>query len=182
MIFDCPECGERLQGKQPGAIVACRHCANPVVVPAAPSAAVAPADEGPVPEAIEVPDPAKLWRTAILVVLILAGAHVVLYLLLTMGARAGLREIESEYTRAELEAAKLPDAAPEPGTPVYVTWSRSVALWDKAVEWRVHRRHVGLLRTGLLVSFLIQLAITLWVLFGLLRRAQRLRSALEAAA
>lgn len=175
MIFDCPECGERLQGKQPGAIVACRHCANPVVVPAAVSTPIPDAVDGPVPEAPTIPDPGRIWKTAGVVALVLAVAHVVLFLLLTMGARRGLAEIEAEYTRGELESATRPEATPEPGTPAYAPWSRSVTLWDKAEAWRVHRRHVGLLKTGIVVSFLILLGITAWALFGLLRRAQRLR-------
>ena len=88
-------------------------------------------------------------------------------------------EIEIEYTPAELRAARTPTAPPEPGTAAFGTWQRSMDLWDKAQAYRVHARQVSLLRIGLGVSFLIQLAIIAWVLFGLLRRARRWRQSLE---
>jgi DNA-directed RNA polymerase subunit RPC12/RpoP len=172
MIFSCPECGARLRGTQPGAIVACRACSNPVVVPeAAPEMpAEAPA---PVPSAAPAWTTRRLWSTAAGVVLILALAHVGLFLLLTMDARAGVAEIEGRHSRAALEAARPPGAAPEPGTAPYTAWSRALELHESAEAWRVHARQVTLLRTGLFLSFLILVGMTAWGVFSLLRRRPR---------
>ena len=179
MIFNCPECQAPLRGEKPGTILACRRCSNPVVVP---EPSPAPAPEAPsvdapvdAPEraAAEPPDAGRLWKTAGIVVLILAVAHLGLFMLLTMDARAGMAEIEADYTRAELMAAKTPKAAPQPGTPAFGPWSRSVALWDKAEDYRVHARQVWLLRVALLASFLIQMGIIAWIMIGLLGRVRR---------
>jgi hypothetical protein len=106
-------------------------------------------------------------------VLILAVAHIGLFLVLTMGARGGIREIQAEHPPSELAAAKRPAAAPEPGSPAFSGWSQSVELWESAEAWRVHRRHVMLLRTGLVLSFVILVGITAWGVFNLLRRSPK---------
>jgi len=115
-------------------------------------------------------DTSRVWRTAGFVVLILALAHVGLYLLLTMDARAGMSEIGAVYPPSQIDAARRPGLTPEPGTPAFSEWSRSVALWDRAEAYRIHARQVMLLRTGLFVSFLVLLGVTAWALLGILRR------------
>lgn len=193
MIFECPECGARVRGGEPGSIVACGRCSNPLVVPdaSAPSTS-APSSSAPSSSArpparqseVEAPERAqaaplevaRVWRTAGTVVLILALAHVGLFLLLTMDARAGMREIGAVYPRSEIDAARRPGVAPEPGTTAFSEWSRSVALWDKAAAYEVHARQVMLLRTGLLISFLVLLGVTGWALLGILRRRPSIRS------
>lgn len=192
MIFKCPECGARVRGEATGSIVACGRCKNPVVVPepraATRPSATRPLAEGlsptPSPQAqadqppVEAPhqaeplplDVRRVWRTAAFVVFILASAHVGLYMLLTMDARAGIEDIRAVYSRSDLEDARRPGITPEPGTSAFTAWSRSVALWDKAEAYRVHARQVMLLRTGLFVSFLVLLGVTGWALFGILTR------------
>ena len=175
MTFRCPECQARIRRTTPGSVVACPSCASPVVVPEAaaePRPAAAPA---PVPTTEAGWTTQRLWGTAAAVVAVLAVAHVALFLLLTMDARSGIREIEAAYRPDELEAAKRPGGAPEPGTPAYATWSRGVDLWEKAEAWRVHGRQVMLLRTGLVISFLILVGITGWGVNNLLRRRPRTR-------
>jgi len=108
------------------------------------------------------------------VLVIVAAAHGGLYLLLTSEARSGLRRLEARHGRVALEKARRPaHGAPKPGTPAYAAWRRAVERYDDAGVWRTHRRHVDLLRTGFLASFLVQVAITGWILMRLLGKQAR---------
>lgn len=171
MSFRCPECGARLRGGKPGAILACHACANPVVVPPPP----APQPEAP-PPAAPVPGSAAQrspWTTAGLVLALVAMAHVALFLLLTIDARGARSDIEARYTASELAAAPQPDAAPSPGTAAYRDWRRAYDLWLAAGEYKRHGKHVTLLRTGFVFSFLVQVCITGWVLAKIVGRHGR---------
>lgn len=179
MIFTCPECQARNRGARPGSVVACRSCASPVVVPEAEPDVARVAAPPPAPHAAELPAPRtvsrKLWRTATLVLLVVGLAHGALYLLLTMEARAGIGEIEALYSRRELSGAPRPGEAPVPGTQAYAGWRREHDLWLKSEAWGKHRSHAALLRTGLLASFLVQVAMTGWILMRLLNRTRAAR-------
>nr|MDJ0522699.1 hypothetical protein [Planctomycetota bacterium] len=111
---------------------------------------------------------------ATLVLVIVAAAHVGLYLLLTQEARSELRAIEGRHSEAALRTAKRPDAPPQPGTPDYERWRAQVELHEDAKAWEIHERHVGLLRGGFLASFLAQVGITVWILLKLLAKQRRL--------
>ena len=179
MIFTCPECQARNRGACPGSVVACRRCASPVVVPEIEPETTPVATPAPAPKVAEAPDPRavsrRLWRTATLVLLAVGLAHGALYLLLTMEARAGMSEIEALYSRQELSAAHRPSEAPVPGTPAYASWRREHDLWLKSEAYGKHRSHAALLRTGLLASFLVQVAMTGWILMRLLGRSRAAR-------
>ena len=180
MIFTCPECQARNRGARPGSVVACRSCASPVVVPEIePEVAPLPTPP-PAPMVAEAPDPRavsrKLWRTATLVLLAVGLAHGALYLVLTMEARAGMNEIEALYSHQELSRARRPAEAPVPGTPAYADWRREHDLWLKSEAYGKHRSHAALLRTGLLASFLVQVAMTGWILVRLLGRTRAART------
>jgi len=177
LAFTCPECGTRQRGGQPGSIVACTSCRNPIVVPHEEPAA-APPVEAPTPRApaTDLDPRARLWGTASLVLVIVAAAHAGLFLLLTHEARSARRMLESRHGESALRAATRPSDAPQPGTPAYATWRLDVERFDASEDWRRHGKHVALLRTGFLASFLVQVGITLWILFRLLGR-QRSRKA-----
>ena len=183
MIFTCPECQTRNRGERSGSVIACRGCANPIVVPEAPAEQpdVLPRSKPSAPVAdVEIADGGaitrKLWRTATWVLLVVGLAHGALYLLLTMEARAGINAIETLYSRSQLSGARRPDAAPVPGSPAYAQWRQTHDLWLKSEAYAKHRTHAGLLRTGLLASFLVQVAITGWILMRLLVKVRRPRS------
>lgn len=174
MVFTCPECGTRQRGGAPGAIVPCMSCRNPIVVPEP----LPPREEPPPPvsHALEEDDggPGRLWATATLVLVIVAAAHAGLYLLLTADARGGLRTIEARHPLEALRTAQRPErGTPQPGTPAYTPWREGVELWNDAQAWNNHRRHVSLLRTGFLASFLVQVGITLWILMKVLGKQKK---------
>lgn len=184
--FDCPACGTRLRGGRPGAVLACAHCGAPVVVPAvaAPPSAPAPppssASEAVRPE----PPPfdaaaarGKLLTTAALVLALVAVAHLGLYMLLTRDARASIAGIEARHDARALEAARAPAGEAQPGSEEYKAWREAKARYVDAETWRSDKRQVALLRGGIIVSFVVQVAITGWILLRLLgsvrRRARR---------
>lgn len=170
MAFTCPECGATQRGGQPGSVVACTGCRNPIVVPRPEAPSTPPP---PVAHAADEGSPRRLWGTAALVLVIVAAGHAGLYLLLTREARSGIRALEQVHTAEGLQGAQRPDAPPQPGTPEYGPWREALERYDAAKEWRTHRRHVALLRGGFLASFLVQVGITLWILLKLLSKQGR---------
>ena len=180
MHYPCPECGARLSGGRPGAILACARCGNPVVVPEpVPRPAVPPAQPpAPAPSGGRA-QAHQLWRTAGLVVGVLALAHVALYMLLTSEARADMARIEGSHARQDLAQATAPEDAPAAGTETYGAWRRKQQLWVDAQAWRTHGRQVDLLRAGFTGSFVALLLLTSWILMRVLGAQRR---ASEAAA
>ena len=180
--FPCPDCGAWQRGGRPGAVLACAGCGSPVVVPARSEQPPAPPPE-PRPTAPERPpfDAAharrKLFTTASVVLALVAVAHLGLYMLLTRDARASMATLEARHEAAELERAREPSGEALPGSPEYKAWREAKARWLDAETWRSDRRQVALLRGGILVSFVVQVAITVWILLRLLgsvrRRARR---------
>ncbi len=181
MIITCPECGTRQRAGSsgavvPGSIVACTSCSNPIVVREPPPPP--PPRRDPPRAAREAPPrdgaSTQLWGTAALVIVIVAAAHAGLYLLLTSDARSGMRTLEARHGVTDMRRAKQPDSeAPKPGTPAYAPWRRAVELYDDAHAYSNHRRHVSLLHGGFLASFLVQVAITAWILMRLLGKQKR---------
>ncbi len=175
--FDCPACGARLRGGRPGAVVPCAECRNPIVVPE-PTAEAPPA---PRPAEERAPAPAfdadqarrKLLTTATIVLVLVGVAHFGLYKLLTREARTSMADIESRHAVSALENARPPEGDPKPGTPEYRTWREAKALWVDAEAWRNDRRQASLLEKGILGSFIVQVAITIWVLLRLLGTVKR---------
>lgn len=110
----------------------------------------------------------KLLTTAAVVLVLVGAAHVGLYLLLTRDARASMAEIESRHDVAALEGARPPEGEPAPGSPAYRPWREAKALWVDAQAWRTDKRQVTLLEGGVILSFVVQVAITAWVLLRLL--------------
>ena len=108
---------------------------------------------------------------------IVAAAHAGLYLLLTHDARSAVRDLERDHGVAALQTAKRPEEAPQPGTPAYGPWRLKVERFDAAQAYSRDRRHIGLLRTGFLSSFFVQVVITLWILMRVLGKQKRLRAA-----
>ncbi len=178
--FDCPECGARLRGGRPGAVLACAECRNPVVVPEPAAEPVRKPAPAAAPPPSQAPDPdqvrRKLWLTATGVIAVVALAHLGLFLLLTRDARASMQTIQARHAVSALEDARAPKGEPRPGTPEYKTWREAKALWVDAEAWRNDRRQVGLLRGGILGSFLVQVAITGWILVRLLGKLRRRRA------
>ncbi len=148
-----------------------------MVVPAA--AAPAAAVEAPVARVGPDPDAVvrKLWTTALGVIAVVAVAHLGLYLLLTSDARSNLAQLEARHAASALRAAKPPEGSPAPGTDAYRPWRLSKELWVDAEAWRTDRRQVDLLRAGFTGSFLVQMAITFWILIRLLGSNRRRRDA-----
>ena len=181
MIITCPECGTRQRGGSsrafvPGSIVACTSCSNPIVVREPPPAPPPPREPPRAPRQAPPPGRAstQLWSTAALVIVIVGAAHAGLYLLLTSDARSGMRALEARHSVSDMRRAKQPDSeAPKPGTPAYTPWRRAVELYDDAHAYGNHRRHVSLLHGGFLASFLVQVAITGWILLRLLGKQKR---------
>ena len=87
--------------------------------------------------------------------------------------KANMAEIESRHDVAALEKARQPSGSPKPGTPEYKAWREAKARYIDAESWRNDRRQVTLLRGGILGSFVIQVAITVWVLLRLLGNVRR---------
>jgi hypothetical protein len=81
--------------------------------------------------------------------------HVVLYLCLTADARAALRGLSTEWTPAQLEASQAPGPMPVPGTSSYSEWLHAYEGHHAAKEHALQSRHEGLMRYGMLFSFLI---------------------------
>ncbi|MDA1195745.1 MAG: hypothetical protein O2894_11245 [Planctomycetota bacterium] len=103
----------------------------------------------------------------------LALAHVGLFYLLTREARAGLGAAEGRHLVSKLESATAPDGQPAPGTQEYSAWREANALWIDASAWRNDRRQIALMRGGTTASFVLQAAVTGWVLARVLGRRRR---------
>lgn len=96
----------------------------------------------------------------VLVALLALGVgHVMLYLTLTGDARSALKQISAAYTPAQLAAARAPGPMPEPGTEAYSPWLRGYEQHAAASDHSLHARHEGLMRYGMLASFLIAVTI-----------------------
>ncbi|MHC5011846.1 MAG: hypothetical protein ACYTG6_13025 [Planctomycetota bacterium] len=100
---------------------------------------------------------------------VLAAAHLGLFLLLTTGARQELDRIDARWTPSELEAAQLPGPRPSSGGSAMSRWNAAQALWEDAEARSRHQRHVRIVGYGLLVAFLVQVAVT-GVLLSRVRR------------
>ncbi|MDJ0522494.1 MAG: hypothetical protein QNJ90_10540 [Planctomycetota bacterium] len=97
--------------------------------------------------------------TLTLGLVVLAAGHLLLYVVLTADARSALADTTSRHEPAQLEAAKDPGHPPQPGTEAYSTWLRSYELWFAAKDYAVHGRHEGLVKGGMLLSFLVGLGL-----------------------
>lgn len=100
-------------------------------------------------------------RTAVPLLLaglaILTAVHTVVYMALSGDARSAIGELETTYDVAELESAPKPGEAPAAGSADYSPWLRSYERWHAAGEYQVHARQEGLVRGGMLLSFLMGL-------------------------
>ena len=178
--YECPACGARLQGGQPGAVLPCAECGSPVVVPQADATPPRPkpaAPTAPPPPAAPPFDAErarrKLWTTAGIVLAIVGVAHLGLYVLLTRDARKSMAEIEAKHDVAALERARAPAGESQPGSPDYKAWREAKQRWVDAESWRNDRRQVTLLKGGIIGSFVVQVAITGWILIRLLGNVRR---------
>ncbi|MDF1701723.1 MAG: hypothetical protein P1V36_11260, partial [Planctomycetota bacterium] len=90
---------------------------------------------------------------------ILSVGHLVVYLCLAGDARSALSVLEAEHDVAALESARKPAPPPAAGTAEYSPWLRSYERWHAAGEYTVHARHEGLVRIGMILSFLIGLGL-----------------------
>ena len=104
---------------------------------------------------------------------VLAVGHAAVYLVLTGDARSALDTLESSYAVAELEGARRPGHAPLAGSPEYSPWLRSYERWHAAGEYEVHARQEGLVRGGMIMSFLIGLGLLCHGFYGLARTPRR---------
>ncbi len=101
-------------------------------------------------------------RTASMVTLgfvILAAGHLLMYLLLTADARSGIADGESARSVAQLESAKDPGFAPEPGSEAYSVWLGSYETWWASKDYALHSRHESMVKIGMLLSFLVGLGL-----------------------
>jgi hypothetical protein len=90
---------------------------------------------------------------------ILAAGHLLLYVVLTADARSALASASEQHEPAQLVGAKDPGHPPQPGTEAYSTWLRSYELWFASKDYAVHGRHETLVKTGMILSFLIGLGL-----------------------
>lgn len=91
--------------------------------------------------------------------LVLAAGHLLLYVVLTADARAGIASATEHHELAQLASAKDPGHPPQPGTEAYSSWLRSYELWFAAKDYAVHGRHETLVKGGMIVSFLVGLGL-----------------------
>jgi len=101
---------------------------------------------------------------------ILAAGHLLMYLVLTTDARGALTNLEATYGVSALEGTKDPGAAPQPGGEAYSQWLGAYERWWASKDVALHGRHEGLVRTGMILSFLIGLGL---LAQGLRRTSQR---------
>ncbi len=104
---------------------------------------------------------------------ILAIGHAGLYLFLTGDARDGLARLETQHKVADLEGAKKPGPTPLAGSAEYSPWLRRYERWDAASEYTLHARHEGLVRTGMILSFLVGLGLLANGMFRTAKTPQR---------
>ena len=90
---------------------------------------------------------------------ILAAGHLLLYVVLTADARSALASANEQHEPAQLANAQDPGHPPQPGTEAYSTWLRSYELWFASKDYAVHGRHETLVKTGMILSFLIGLGL-----------------------
>lgn len=95
--------------------------------------------------------------------------------MLTLDAHTSISRIERQYEPAELENVKRPGDPPQPGTTAYVDWLDANDRWVKSKDYAQQVRQCTLLGVGLTFSFIIQVAITAWVVLRLARRMRRER-------
>ena len=112
------------------------------------------AGRGPV-QALPAPKNERHVEKIVAALIGLGVGHLVLYLFLTSDARSALHAIESQHAPQALVTAKAPGAMPEPGTPDYSDWLGRYEVHHAAREHALHARHEGLMRYGMLFSFLI---------------------------
>lgn len=97
--------------------------------------------------------------TLTLGLVILAAGHLVLYLLLTADARSALAGMEREHDLAQLERVKDPGSPPQPGGEAYSAWLKAYETWWASKDFALHDRHESLVRTGMILSFLVGLGL-----------------------
>ena len=95
---------------------------------------------------------------------LVALLHIVVYLVLTSEARAGMASIEAKHSAQALANATPPQAAPAVGTAAYAEWRANEAAHQAARVHRNHEAHHDLVRNGILLSFFLQTAFVGWVL------------------
>jgi hypothetical protein len=94
-----------------------------------------------------------------LVLVVIAAAHAGLFVLLTVGARGDIDEIENRRGVEALEQASKPGPRPA-GAEDLPDWLHRHDLWEDRREWQERGRLVSMLGYGLLVSFLAQAGVT----------------------
>lgn len=102
---------------------------------------------------------------------LVAALHLVVYLILTSEARAGMRDIEAKHSPRALADAEPPGPAPAVGTEAYGTWRADEAAHQAAHVYGRHEAHHDLVRNAILVSFIVQTAFAAWVLARIAGRA-----------
>jgi hypothetical protein len=91
---------------------------------------------------------------AVVAWVVLASAHLGLFLLLTTEARSEQSRLEARYGRDRLLDAQDPGSQPTDAEG-HRPWARARDLWEGAEAWRRHGLHRRAVRTGLVVSFLV---------------------------
>ena len=119
------------------------------------------------------PEAVRALPMLLLGFVVLAVSHVAVYLVLAGDARTALEELEGTYEVAALESARRPGQAPPAGSAEYSPWLRSYEQWHAAGEYEVHARQEGLMRGGMILSFLIGLGLLVHGFFGLARTPRR---------
>ncbi len=119
------------------------------------------------------PDAVRALPTLLLGLAVLAVGHVAVYLVLSGEAREALDGLERRFELAELEGAQKPSMAPPAGSEDYSPWLRSYERWHASGEYGMHARQEGLVRGGMIVSFLIGLGLLGHGFYGLMRTPRR---------
>ncbi len=119
--------------------------------------------------------PRPPWGMVALVLVVIGGAHLAFFLLLTSSARADLTTIEARWTRAALLTAEEPGPRPS-GSGDVPGWMRAQKRWEAARTWADRRGFVRSLGLGLAGSFVVQVGLLAVVLHrSLTRRVPRRR-------
>ena len=92
-------------------------------------------------------------------VAILAVSHLGLYVFLTGDARTHMDEVTSQFSTDALETARRPGPPPDAGTPAYSPWLRAYEQWHASETHGLHARHEGMIRFGMILSFVIGLGL-----------------------
>ena len=119
------------------------------------------------------PDAVRALPTLLLGLVVLAVGHVAVYFTLAGEARDALASLEGQYDVAALERAQKPSMAPPAGSEDYSPWLRSYERWHASGEYAVHARQEGLVRGGMILSFLIGLGLLGHGFYGLVRTPRR---------